>query len=99
MQENGKNSIIYGKPKSVTGEISKIIDINTDSGIVVIEGEVINKETRDLKTGKVLISMNVFDGTSTITCKVFAKDQNNAKEILNKINDAKGVKVLRRCTV
>ena len=87
------SAVIYGKPKAVTGEISKIIDLSVDSGLVVIEGEIISKETRDLKSGKVLISMNIFDGTSTITCKVFAKDQNSAKEILDKINKAKGVRV------
>ncbi|MCL2859657.1 MAG: PolC-type DNA polymerase III [Oscillospiraceae bacterium] len=90
---NALTSAIYGKSKSITGEISKIIDLNVESGTVVIEGEVISKEARDLKTGKVLISINVFDGTSTITSKIFAKDQASSKEILDKINKARGVRI------
>ena len=47
---------------------------------------------KNLKAGKFLISFNVYDGTSTISCKLFAKPEEKAK-IVSKLSKAKGVKL------
>ena len=49
-------------------------------------------EEKELKSGKFLISFNVYDGTSTISCKLFAKPEEKAK-LVGKLSKAKGVKL------
>ena len=65
---------IYGRfnPRQQMENI-KIIDIGMDTTDVEISGEVVNMPdpTELKKTGKFLYSFDVYDGTSTITCKIF----------------------------
>ena len=49
----------------------KIVDLTTDYGKVALEGKVISVDSRELKNGKTLAQFNLYDGTSTITCKSF----------------------------
>ena len=49
-------------------------------------------EPRELKSGKTLLSFDLYDGTSTMTCKAFLnKDQ--SKKIIKRIEKAKGIKI------
>lgn len=91
--ESQKNtSLILGRSANIKEQLVKIEDITVDSGRISIEGEVINTDSRELKSGKILLMFDVFDGTSTITCKAFvAGDRGN--EILGKIKKAKSVKL------
>ena len=41
------------------------------SGKICLEGEIINTDSRELKSGKFLFMFDLYDGTSTITCKAF----------------------------
>jgi len=84
---------IYGKPSLIFGHKINIADITENSGEVLIEGEILNIESKDLRTGKVLITILVFDGTSTISCKIFAKDSEKGKEITGKLKEAPAVKL------
>lgn len=65
---------IYGRynPKDSL-PITKIEDIGMDTTNIKIFGEVVNvpDPTELKKTGKFLYSFDVYDGTSTITCKIF----------------------------
>ena len=64
----------------------KVIDISIDSGKISLEGEVINTDSRELKTGKFLFMFDLYDGTSTITCKAFIeKEKFKAVSRKNKI--------------
>ena len=49
-------------------------------------------EDRTLKSGKTLFSFDLYDGTSTITCKAFLNKE-NAKKIMKRIQSAKGIKI------
>lgn len=49
-------------------------------------------EDRTLKSGKTLFSFDLYDGTSTITCKAFL-NKDNAKRVMKRIKNAKGIKV------
>ena len=71
----------------------KVADLTIDSGKVMIDGEILATETRELKSGKILAMFNLFDGSSTITCKVFLEAE-KSKAILKRMNSAKGVKVI-----
>ncbi len=77
---------------NITESFVKVEDIGVEEGKVAIEGEVLFSEDRTLKSGKTLFSFDVYDGTSTITCKAFLNKE-NAKKIMKRITGSKGVKV------
>ena len=62
--------------------------------MAAISGEIVSGtiEERELKSGKFLVSFNVYDGTSTISCKIFLKPEEKAK-VIGRLNKAKGVKL------
>ena len=49
-------------------------------------------EDKETKSGKVILSFDLYDGSSTMTCKAFL-DKNNAKKIIKRIKGAKGIKI------
>ena len=49
-------------------------------------------EAKERRSGKFLISFDLYDGTSTITCKAFLNKE-NAKKTMKRIQSAKGIKV------
>jgi len=53
---------------------------------------VIFTEDRTLKSGKTLFSFDLYDGTSTITCKIFL-DKDKAKKTMKRIQNSKGIKL------
>ena len=84
--------LIYGRSLKIKEELSKIIDISVDSGKVLLDGEVLNTDARELKSGKFLVTFDLYDGSSTITCKAFV-EADKQKEVIKRLTDAKGVKV------
>lgn len=73
--------IIGNKKAKITDKTIKIKDINIDTGRVAISGKIIKQDLRELKTGNFLLSLNVFDGSSTITCKSFINKEDKDKVI------------------
>ena len=90
--EEEKTPLIYGRSLKIKEQLVKVADLTIDSGKVLLDGEVLNIDSRELKSGKILAMFDLFDGSSTITCKVFL-DGEKAKDIMKKIKEAKGVKV------
>ena len=97
--------LIVGRSLNLKDAITKIQDIGVESGNVIIEGSIltvildakdenINLEikTRELKSGKVLITFSVYDGTNTIDCKVFAPGE-KADKIKKRLKNAKRVRI------
>ena len=87
---------------TIKNNLIKIQDIpmDTEEDVpVAIDGEILDgavdvKEYKDKKSGKdkVIISFNIFDGTSTIACKAFlAKEK--GMEVKKRISKAKGLRV------
>lgn len=91
-QEEYTPIIIGSKKAKITDKIVKVKDINMDSGKVVICGKVIKQEIKELKSGKFLLMINVYDGTCTITCKAFIEPEVKDK-VLDRINTAPRVTV------
>lgn len=92
-EDDGPSPLIYGRNANIKDPLLKIVDLSVDTGKVCIDGEIVNMgETRELKTGKVLIPFDVYDGSSTITCKIFAKPE-DSKQIIKRLKDAPGVRV------
>ena len=87
-----KSPLIYGRSLKIKEQLSKISELSVDSGKVLLDGEILNTDTRELKSGKFLLTFDLYDGSSTITCKAFLEaDKKDA--IMSKLKGVKGVKV------
>ena len=84
--------LIYGRNATLRNPLTKIIDISPDTTKVCLEGEVISSDSREIKNDKVIIMFNLYDGTSTITCKAFV-EKAKFKDTMKKIQSAKGLKL------
>ena len=83
-----------GKPSKAKEKHMKIKDITANDGRVTLEGRIVTCECRETKSGKGMIIYELYDGTGTITCKSFAKDSKEGKEITEKIKNAKAIKLI-----
>lgn len=90
--EDANSPLILGMNTQIKEPLVKIQDLTVDSGNVCIDGEVISMEDRELKGGKILLSIDIYDGTSTMTCKAFLTKE-NSKKVMGKIKDAKGIRL------
>ena len=84
--------LILGTTQNITEPLVKAQDLGVDDGKVALQGEVIYSEDRTLKSGKTLFSFDLYDGTSTITCKAFLNKE-IAKKTMKRIQNAKGIKL------
>ncbi len=88
-----KNPLILGRNANIKENIVKVSDISIDSGKIAIEGELVRMdEPRETKSGKILIAFDVYDETSTITCKAFL-EADKSKNILSRLKEAKGLRI------
>lgn len=84
--------LILGRSSKIKEPVIKIIDISPDEGSVSIQGEISNIDSKELKSGKVLISFDLYDGSSSMTCKAFVKAGEEG-EVLSRLKKAKGVRL------
>lgn len=91
-EEEEKNPLIYGRNANIKDPLIKIIDISIDSGKICIDGEMLNIDSRELKTGKFLVMFDVYDGSSTITCKSFVEKE-KVKNVMSRLKEAPGIKI------
>ena len=84
--------LILGKSMEIQEPLVKVKDLNVDDGKVCLDGEVIFMEDKELKSGKTLLSFDLYDGSSTLTCKAFL-EKNNAKKIIGRIKKSKGIRI------
>ena len=73
--------VMYGR--DFDDEFISIRDIAGEMGEVTIRGQIINTDSRLLKSGKTIVIFDVTDFTDTITVKLFARE-----EMLEDINKA-----------
>ena len=84
--------LILGRSLNIRETLVKVEDISVDSGKLSLEGEIINMDSRELKSGKFLVMFDLYDGTSTITCKSFVIPE-KIKEVTKRLKNAKGIKI------
>ena len=88
------NPVIIGRSANIKEQVVKIKDLTADYGKVALEGKVISTDSRELKNGKTLAMFNLYDGTSTITCKSFIDPQKQDLDgILNRIKKSGRLKI------
>lgn len=91
--ENNDTMIILGRGININEPIINIIDLNLDYLKVAIEGKIVKIDSKELKNGKILISFNIYDKTSTITCKTFIEPK-NFDNVFEKLNEAERLRIL-----
>ena len=64
--------VLYGR--DFDGETIEIDKIEGEIGEVAIRGQILNVDSRELKSGKTLMIFDVSDFTDTITIKIFARE-------------------------
>ena len=84
--------LILGRSLTIKEQLVKVEDLTIDSGKIALEGEIINMDSRELKSGKFLVTFDLYDGTSTITCKAFIVPE-KLKETMGRLKNAKGIKI------
>ena len=84
--------LIIGRSLNIKEGLVKVEDLTIDSGKISLEGEIINMDSRELKSGKFLVMFDLYDGTSTITCKAFVAPE-KLKEVMGRLKGAKGIKL------
>ena len=94
-EEDTSSPLILGNAMNISDPLVKITDLNAESGNVCIDGEILGMEDKETKTGKVILSINIYDGTSTMTCKAFLPGK-NAKNIVKRLGKTKAVKLAGR---
>nr|WP_110462399.1 DNA polymerase III subunit alpha [Ruminiclostridium sufflavum] len=94
--ENGvrkeSSPLILGRNTNIKEAVIKITDIIPDEGRVSITGDISNIDSKELRSGKTLISFNLYDGSSSMACKAFIK-QGEEGDVLSRLKKAKGVKL------
>ena len=91
-EEDNSSPLIMGTSMTINEPLVQIKNLGVDDKKVSLQGEVINTEDRELKSGRVLYSFDLYDGTSTLTCKAFL-DKKNAKKIIGRVKNAKAIKI------
>ena len=94
-EEDTSSPLILGNSMNISDPLVKITDLNAESGNVCIDGEILGMEDKETKTGKVILSINIYDVTSTMTCKAFLPGK-NAKNIVKRLGKTKAVKLAGR---
>ena len=91
-EDDEDSPLILGSSTNINEPFIKIVDLNAESGNVCIDGEIQGMEDKETKSGKVILSIDIYDGTSTMTCKAFLPG-NNAKKIIKRLKGLKAVKI------
>lgn len=84
--------LIFGKSANIKEQVVKVADLNSDYGKIALEGKVIGTDTRVLKNGKTLVMFNLYDGTSTITCKAFVPPE-KVDDVVKRIVESTRLKI------
>ena len=85
--------LIFGRSSKINDPIIKIKDITPYEGRVAVEGETSNLESKELRSGKMLVSYDLYDGSSSISCKSFIKP-NEFDEVYGKLKKAQGIRIV-----
>ena len=70
-EEDDSSPLILGSAPVIKEPLVKIADLNAESGSVCIDGEIQAMEDKETKSGKVILSIDIDNGSSTMTCKAF----------------------------
>ncbi len=92
--------LIYGRNHDKNMAPIKINEINTETGLCKIVGTIVklHDPTELKKTGKILVSFDVYDKTTTMTCKAFVFPEQKG-DTLGKLGEGTGVEIIGRARI
>ena len=64
--------VIYGR--SFDGDMTDIVNVSGESGEVIIHGQIITVETREIRGERTIVMFTISDFTDTIKAKIFMKN-------------------------
>ncbi|MDY5576710.1 MAG: PHP domain-containing protein, partial [Lachnospiraceae bacterium] len=82
--------VLYGR--EFDGEYTKIEDITEESGEVIIHGQIIFRDTREIRNERTILTFDITDFTDTISAKMFVKND-ALPEMLDVIQEGKFIKL------
>jgi DNA polymerase-3 subunit alpha (Gram-positive type) len=65
--------------------LTPLIELAEEEGTYAVEAEVLSLQTRELKTGKALLTLSLTDRTSSLGAKLFLKSAKEAQALLEKL--------------
>lgn len=86
-------NLIIGKPRKTDLPLVKISDIDEDSKMIKVEGEIVSFNFIEIKDNKAIVTINIYDGTYSIYSKSFVLKE-DLSEIENRLKKAKKIKIL-----
>ncbi|MBR2121771.1 MAG: PolC-type DNA polymerase III [Lachnospiraceae bacterium] len=89
-QDTSDPDLIYGR--AFTGDAAGIADIVGEIGEIIIHGQVMNTELRDIRGDKSILKFSVTDFEDSISCKLFLKKEEK-EEVLTAIQAGAYLKV------
>ena len=89
-QNNKKSEPISDDPNLIIGRnpnnsnfnknVTKLIDIQPEKTVVHVEGKVVKmNDVRQTKTGRFIVSFDIYDGSTTLNCQSFVNEDAKAK--------------------
>ena len=89
-QKNKKSEPVSDDPNLLIGRnpnnsnfnknVTKLIDIQPEKTVVHVEGKVVKmNDVRQTKTGRFIVSFDIYDGTTTLNCQSFVNEDAKAK--------------------
>ena len=89
-QKNKKSEPVSDDPNLIIGRnpnnsnfnknVTKLIDIQPEKTVVYVEGKVVKmNDVRQTKTGRFIVSFDIYDGTTTLNCQSFVNEDAKAK--------------------
>ncbi len=91
-EKSDNPNVIYGREIDEGEDITRIEDIIGEIGTVVIRGQIIATDRRDIRNERSIYMMNVTDFTDTIRIKVFLKTE-DMPEYESKLSTGKFIKI------
>lgn len=85
-----KSEVIFGK--NFNDSVMNMSEVTQDSGRVVVKGEIIRTEARELKSGKLLHVFDVTDFTNSLTVKIFL-DKDKSGSVIERLKEKANVKI------
>ncbi len=83
--EERKNSpIVMGN--EISGQVTPMVELSSDSGKVIVEGELFHIEEKETRTGAVIFNMYISDPTSAVIVKRFFRKAEEAKLFKEKVS-------------
>ena len=88
---NNQQTIIHGR--KINKNSIPIDEITSETGNVVIEGEIFSVNNRELMNNRFIVSFDITDYTNSITVKLFCTNEDKYKTILKYLKEGLAVKV------